>query len=291
MIRSSVNYSNLYLFQIVAKCLSFTQAGSALGITQAAVSHRIKNLEEEVGCKLFVRWVRSITLTPEGSELFDSVSSSFGRVDTVIDEIRNPIPRGEIRVGTSPHFAVNILIPRLGSFIKAYPELTVRLVTSYDSQRFDDESMDLAIVYDLPTIDFYCEELGSEQILPICTLAYAQEHHLLDEGTSLSGVTLIKNSHSSDWQQWLTKQKPPIQECKEFIVDEWTSALVAAQSGLGVAIGRYTAVKEKLETGELVAPFKRVTTDKSYWLVTVPGMENRDKFRLFSDWLKESVFE
>ncbi|MGF1718590.1 LysR substrate-binding domain-containing protein [Vibrio kyushuensis] len=290
MIRTPVNHSNVYLFLSVARTLSFTKTGRLFGITQAAVSHRIKSLEEEVGCTLFVRKPRNIALTPEGNQLFKSVSQSFELVDNVIDDLKNPNPAGTIRIGTSPSFASQVLIPSLPKFIEKHPALDVQIITSSESQRFDDETMDLAIVYSENVEGLYCEEIVRESILPICSREYAKKHNLNNEHPSLTGLTLIRNVNSSNWVQWLAKEERELDNHRSFIVDDFHSTTSAAINGLGIAMGRWILVKDLLKSGDLISPFNAALTDKHYWLVTVNGMEHRPKYRLFSKWIQDEIF-
>ncbi|MGC9401927.1 LysR substrate-binding domain-containing protein [Vibrio genomosp. F10 str. 9ZC157] len=290
MIRASVNHSNVYLFLSVARTLSFTNTGKKFGITQAAVSHRIKSLEEEVGCTLFVRKPRNIALTPEGNQLFKSVSQSFELVDNVIDDLKNPNPTGTIRIGTSPYFASQVLIPNVPKFIERYPDLDVQIITSSESQRFDDETMDLAIVYSEGVEGLYSEELVRESILPICSREYAKKHNLDDEAPSLSGLTVIRNVNSSNWMQWLSEEERELENHRSFVVDDFHSSTSAAINGVGVAMGRWILVRDLLKSGDLVSPFNAALTDKHYWLITVNGMEHRPKYRLFSKWIQDEIF-
>ncbi len=290
MIRAPINHSNVYLFLTTARTLSFTKTGEIFGISQGAVSHRIKSLEEEVCCKLFVRRPRSIALTPEGNQLYSSVSASFELIDNVISDLKSPNPTGEIRIGASPSFASQVLIPNLPKFLDMYPELDVRIVTSNVSKRFDDESMDLAIVYDQAIDDLHSEAIVRESIIPICSQDYANKHGLLEGGGTHSHLTLIKNVNSSNWGQWHSKEDYELKQSRSIVVDDFHSSTSAALNGAGIAIARWILVRDLLMSGELVSPFNAVLTDKHYWLVTVKGMEHRPNYRLFSKWIREEIF-
>ncbi|MCK6264482.1 LysR family transcriptional regulator [Vibrio sp. ZSDE26] len=290
MIRTPINHSNVYLFLSAARTLSFTKTGEIFGITQGAVSHRIKSLEEEVGCKLFVRRPRNIALTPEGSLLFSSVSQSFELVDNVISDLKNPNPTGELRIGASPSFASQVLIPNLPKFLSKYPDLDVRIITSRESKRFDDESMDLAIVYDEAIANLHSEAIVRESIIPVCSHEYAHKNNLLNGRSTIEGLTLIDNVTSTNWKQWSSQECYEIKDNRTIKVDDFHSSTSAAISGVGIAIARWILVKDLLKSGALVSPFNAILTDKHYWLVTVKGMEHRPKYRLFSNWICEEIF-
>ncbi|MGR5065215.1 LysR substrate-binding domain-containing protein [Photobacterium sp. DNB22_13_2] len=290
MLRASANHNNIYLFLATAETLSFTEAGQKFGITQGAVSYRIKQLEDEIGCKLFIRRVRRIALTPEGKQLYDAVSQSYQVIDNVISDLKDPTPCGELRIGASPSFSSRVLIPALPSFLEQYPQMNIRVVTSSISQTFNDESMDVAIVYADRISDFHTEPVIRESILPICSPDYADKHNLSSGIKTLSGLTLIDNVNSSNWMQWLNDGEYTSTDNNRFLVDDFHSALSAASSGIGLAIARWSLVKDLIQSGELIAPYQAILTNKHYWLVSVKGMEHRASYKLFSSWVNNEVF-
>ncbi|MDN3701550.1 LysR substrate-binding domain-containing protein [Vibrio artabrorum] len=290
MLRTSANHNNIYLFLATAETLSFTEAGKKFGITQGAVSYRIKQLEDEIGSKLFIRQIRRIVLTPEGKQLYVAVKHSYKVIDNVISDLKDPTPTGELRIGASPSFASRVLIPALPSFLEQYPQMNVRVVTSSVSQTFNDESMDLAIVYADRVSEFHTEPVIRESIVPICSPAYARKHKLLFTNQTLSELTLIDNVNSSNWMQWLNNSDYVASNNNRFLVDNFHSTLSAATSGIGLAIGRWTLVKDLILSGELVAPYQAVLTNKHYWLVSVRGMEHRASYKLFASWVNSKVF-
>ena len=99
------SFTSLHIFAQIAGCLSFKEAAEALHLTQSALSHRIRKLEQELGFQLFVRQTRRIALTPEGERLYRQVSRHFGSVCHEIEDIRHQALRGSLEIGSTPTFA------------------------------------------------------------------------------------------------------------------------------------------------------------------------------------------
>lgn len=289
MLRTQANHSNIYLFLEAAETLSFTEAGKKFGVSQGAVSYRIKQLEDELHCQLFIRQVRRLSLTPEGKQLYEAVSQSYRDIDNVIADIMDPNPSGELRIGASPSFAARVLIPAIPHFLERHPQMSVRVVTSSVSQTFNNDAMDVAIVYADRVRDFHSESILRESVVPICSPEYAKLHHLSSDNPVLTGLTIIDNVNSSNWVQWVDNSGYQLGDNKRFLVDDFHSTLAAATSGIGVAIARWTLVKDLIESGELVAPYDAILTNKHFWLVSVKGMERRASYQLFAKWMKEEV--
>src|SRR6201991_5163765 len=113
MLRSQVPLNALRAFEASARHLSFTKAGLELHVTQAAVSHQIKSLEEILGVRLFRRLPRGLALTDEGQALLPVLSESFGRIRATLDRFENGHFREVVTVGTVGTFATGWLLDRL----------------------------------------------------------------------------------------------------------------------------------------------------------------------------------
>lgn len=98
-----ISYDHYRIFYYVAKLRSFTKAANALMNNQPNITRAIKNLEGELGCKLFVRSNRSVTLTPEGERLFEHISIAFWHIDSAEKELLldNSLQKGSISIGAS----------------------------------------------------------------------------------------------------------------------------------------------------------------------------------------------
>src|SRR6185312_2962770 len=127
MFGSHLPFSALQAFEAAARHLSFTRAGLELRVTQAAVSHQVKSLEETLGVQLFRRLPRGLALTDEGQALLPTIAESFDRIRATIERFEDGYFREVITVGVVGTFATGWLLPRLKAFETAHPHIDLRL--------------------------------------------------------------------------------------------------------------------------------------------------------------------
>lgn len=286
--------ANMHTFSVVARFLSFTKAGEELCLTQGAVSHRIKNLEKQLGFLLFVRLTRRLQLTAEGARLLATLNDAFGQIYSELDDIRFNELRGELYIGASPSFALAWLMPRLPSFQKLYPNLNVKIRIKASKLDFKYEPVDLAIYYgDEYNPDLHCQRLFSEKLVPVCTPAYAQQFALENGIKQLKDVTFIHCiesletiSPTHEWSTWLKAHALELDtERKQYVFNHGEMAIAAARQGMGVAIGRVEIIQPHIDSGELIAPFPAVDSGLGYDLMCANGQEFRPKYQAFLNWV------
>jgi len=142
---SSVSLSALRAFEAAARHLSFTRAGMELSVTQAAISHQVKGLEERLGLELFRRTPRGLVLTDEGRALMIPVSDSFARLSRALGQFESGRLKEVVTVGAVGTFAVGWLMDRLPDFTLRYPMVDLRLLTNNNKVDLAGESLDYAI--------------------------------------------------------------------------------------------------------------------------------------------------
>jgi len=131
MPRASTN--DLIAFLAVAKARSFTRAAAQLGISQSALSHTVRGLEERLGLRLLTRTTRSVAPTEAGERLLRNVGPRFDEIDAelaALTELREK-PAGNIRITTGEHAAETILWPALAKLLPRYPDIKVELAIDY----------------------------------------------------------------------------------------------------------------------------------------------------------------
>ena len=127
------NVPDLLAFLAVARERSFTRAAAKLGVSQSALSHTIRGLEERLGLRLLTRTTRSVAPTEAGARLFRTVGPRFEEIDAelaALTELREK-PAGTIRITTGEHAAEAILWPALAEFLPRYPDIKVELIVDY----------------------------------------------------------------------------------------------------------------------------------------------------------------
>jgi DNA-binding transcriptional LysR family regulator len=127
------NVPDLLAFLAVARERSFTRAAAKLGVSQSALSHTIRGLEERLGLRLLTRTTRSVAPTEAGARLFRTVGPRFEEIDAelaALTELREK-PAGTIRITTGEHAAEAILWPALAEFLPRYPDIKIELIVDY----------------------------------------------------------------------------------------------------------------------------------------------------------------
>lgn len=138
------NVNDLLAFLAVARARSFTRAAAQMGVSQSALSHTIRGLEERLGLRLLTRTTRSVAPTEAGERLMHAVGPHFDEIDAEIDALSElkEKPSGTIRINSSEHAAETLLWPRLAEFLPHYPDIKVEIWADYTladivAERFD----------------------------------------------------------------------------------------------------------------------------------------------------------
>ncbi|WP_349999108.1 LysR family transcriptional regulator [Stenotrophomonas lacuserhaii] len=138
------NFNDLLTFITVTREGSFTRAAALLGVSQSALSHTMRKLEERLGVRLLTRTTRSIAPTDAGSRLFQSLAPRFEEIDAelaAISESRDT-PVGTIRISAAEHAAVSVLYPKLSKVLAEYSDIKAEITIDYTltdivAQRYD----------------------------------------------------------------------------------------------------------------------------------------------------------
>ncbi|MBY5945495.1 DNA-binding transcriptional regulator DsdC [Photobacterium rosenbergii] len=287
--------SGLHCFLIAADQMSFTRAAEILCLTQSAVSHKIKNLEESLGVKLFIRQPRKLTLTDEGRRLKEVLALNFGDIANELRDLRTLELSGDLNVSVPPTFAQRWLLPRLGSFMEKYPALRFHLRTRNELVDFHTESFDCAIYFgNGKYTGLHVVKLMDESMVPVCSHEYAEQHDLYGNPAKLMSCMLLHDAapwaragKNDEWQYWAQQNGVVLPEAG-CTFDRADLALQAAERGIGVAIGRASFIAEQLQSGRLVTPFMlSVPSPQNYFLVCRKEMATSPRIKAFIDWLGE----
>jgi DNA-binding transcriptional LysR family regulator len=135
---------DLAAFVAIAGERSFTRAAAKLGISQSALSHTVRRLEEGLGVRLLTRTTRSVALTEAGERLIETLRPALDEIDAklaALSQLRET-PGGMVRITTSEHAARTVLWPKVKELLSAYPDLKVELsiegaLTDIVTERFD----------------------------------------------------------------------------------------------------------------------------------------------------------
>lgn len=282
--------NGLRAFEAAARHLSFTLAAQELNVTQTAISHQIRRLEEELGLKLFIRQSRSLALTPEAADYLPGIRAAFQDLRTATDRLlRNGNDR-MLTISTLTSFAVKWLLPRLAPFQEKHPDIDVRITTSTELVDFRRGAVDGAIRYgrgQWPGLR--AEWLMTDLMFPVCSPALLEGPNALKKPEDLARFTLLHTTgYSDDWRFWLTAAGLPTDIVKNpgLTFDLSFMTVQAAVDGIGVAIGHTAYVQDDIAKGRLVAPFDMtLPEDAGYYFVAPHDKANLPKVTAFRDWL------
>lgn len=285
--------NGLRAFEAAARHLSFTEAARELNVTQTAVSHQIRRLEERLGVALFRREHKRLMLTPAAETYLPAVRRAFDELRTATERLLRRDRRRAVTVATIASFAVKWLVPRLAHFHQAHPDIEVRVTTGTALTDFQRDDVDLAIRYGLgrwPGVE--AVPLVREDVFPVCSPALRDGSPGLRHPQDLRQHTLIHLTMApDDWRVWFTAWGiEGIDPARGLSFDLQLSAIQAAVDGLGVMLGRTALVGDDLAAGRLVAPFDLVLpAGAAYYVVTPPETADEPRVRAFRDWLLSEV--
>jgi LysR family transcriptional regulator, glycine cleavage system transcriptional activator len=283
--------NGLRAFESAARHMSFTRAAEELNVTQTAVSHQIRRLEEQLGIALFIRRKRGLELTREAADYLPAIRSAFADLHRATEKLRRADQDARLTVSTTVSLATKWLVSRVAAFQDANPGIEVRITTSTHLVDFRREEVDIAVRYGRGSWPgLRAQWLMAEQIFPVCAPALLTG---LRTPADLAQYTLLHASAArEDWQLWLTAAGLPASMAtrRGMTFDQSFMALQAAMEGLGVAMGRFHLVETDLAAGRLVAPFDVVLPqDAGYYVVAPEGTADSPKIARFRDWLIASA--
>jgi LysR family glycine cleavage system transcriptional activator len=279
----------LRAFDAAGRHQSYSRAGEELGLTHSAVSHRIRDLEQLTGSRLFDREGNRMVPTAEGRRLLAQVRNALGLLESIFGERRSKAA-GRINVSVFPGFASRWLVPRLAAFRAAHPEVELALDLSSHVVELG-RGVDAAVRYGSgtwPGTD--SRKLADETLFPVCAPDYLRAHPLAAPA-DLLGCTLLRYTLYS-WAAWFNAAG--VSACEPQGGPEYSDSsllMEAAAASEGVALARGFAAADALRAGTLVQPFDLEVADElAYWFVTPAGARNA-ALEAFETWLRAAMHE
>jgi LysR family transcriptional regulator, glycine cleavage system transcriptional activator len=288
MSRSLPPLNALRAFEAAARHLSFTAAASELNVTQAAISHQIKALEERLGLKLFRRVGRNLLLSDAAQAYLPEIGAAFDRIAGATRRLHQHDAGGVLSATVLPSFAAKWLLPRLGRFRAAHPEIDLRISSSVETVDLMREDFDIALRAgsgDYPGLR--ADAILSESFFPVCSPALLAGPLPLRAPDDLRHHTLLHDEPRDLWQLWFKMVGiADIDATRGPGFSDSGMLIWAAIEGQGVAIAKGTLAADDLRAGRLVRPFDQsMPADFSYWLVCPEASADRPKIVAFREWL------
>ncbi|MFZ6654504.1 LysR substrate-binding domain-containing protein [Undibacterium sp. TJN19] len=293
-------------FDSAARHRSFTRAAEELHVTQGAVSQQIKGLEEQIGVMLFKRLPRGLALTQEGERLYRVAQKVLRDLEAELHAIQPVAPNKTLLIRASPSFSMMWLMPRLNSFSRLYPEISIRLrgeLFGMSNAIMNQEAIDLLIMYGkLPQqSDQQVTVLMNEYLIPVASADYLQQHASILTATDFASHRLLHDDSPwegapayEEWTSWLRALTKSSDEETDDLGRHGNQfnlsqlAVNAALQGQGLAMARVSLVMDELNRKQLVPVIAQpVLSAAHYFLVINHSTSNRDAVKLFKEWIIE----
>jgi LysR family transcriptional regulator, glycine cleavage system transcriptional activator len=296
MNRHLPNLGGLKTFEAAARHLSFTKAGQELGVTPAAVSYQIRELEAQLGVSLFLRSTRAMQLTDAGHLLGGAMTAAFDGIAQTVARLKEMKGRPRLTVATGPSFAAKWLVPRLHRFLQQNPAADVRVEVTQEIVELGRTGVDIAVRFGHGNYPgMRVDRLFDEVISPVCSPRLAAGDPPLRHPGDLSHHTLIhvdwqtQGATWPDWRMWMRAAGIDSDEPLRGLHFSQTSlAVQAAVDGQGVALSESTLVADDIAAGRLVHPFHvsiRGPAALAYYLVSPPAGAAGSLIGAFRDWI------
>jgi LysR family glycine cleavage system transcriptional activator len=273
--------------------LSFTEAAHELSVTQTAVSHQIKALEDELSTPLFRRTKRHVELTEEGRAWALELGEIFSRLHATNRRLRQAprSKRREITLSIIPSFGSRWLVPRLGKFIDGHADTEVRISASERLVDLAAEGVDLGIRYGFGRYPgLVTEKLADDAWVVVCSPALLTKKRL-KALSDLADHVLLEDDAPDAWARWLAANgvRSPRKGRRTELTDS-SMLIEAALSGQGVGLARFSLAVDELAAGRLVLPFPKarsLPTGLAYYLAAPRESLRRPVVAQFRDWIVE----
>lgn len=284
----------LRAFEAAARHLSFTKAAGELGVTPAAVSHQIRQLEDYLGIPLFRRKTRAVLLTEAGQACLPTLREGFDRLAEAVSILQAVDRAGILNVSVAPSFAGKWLLPRIEGFTARHPEIDVRIAANVALADFRADQVDVAIRFGGGAYPgLATDKLFSESVTPMCSPALLVGDRTLRSPADLKHHTLVHDDSAyvigptPDWRMWLKLfGVVDVDAGRGLRFSHAEHALQAAIDGLGVVLGRRSLAGADLAAGRLVRPFAlSLPIEFAYYLVRPAWGDERPKVAAFRDWI------
>jgi len=275
--RNILSSANLLLiFESAGRCLSFSRAAEELRVSQPAVGHAIKNLEQQLGVRLFDRQHRGVALSRTGKTFFNQVSTSLDDIYRAADALKHSNNQKDVTLSVSTAFATHWLMPRIARFKQYYPSINLRCLTTETDTEFNQQDIDLRIPQaggDWPGCERW--HFTDESVIAVCSKAYLQQAGKIRRPADLLEHNLLhleaNYPQREDWQGWLKYHGVSVGTGGEQLrFNDYSVVLQAALEGQGIALGWLHIVEPLLTQGRLVQALPDVRTTNNPFYILAP---------------------
>ncbi|HEX2562028.1 transcriptional regulator GcvA [Phenylobacterium sp.] len=289
----------LRAFEAAARHLNFSRAADELSVTPGAVSQQIQNLEDYVGAALFKRTPKGLLLTDAAQTALPALREAFDRLAEAASLLTAAVDGRRLTLTAAPSFAAKWLVPRLGKFEDAHPQVDVWLSAGIDLVDLTAGEVDLAIRYGAgryPGMEV--RRLMSETVIPVASPDLMATNPISQPSDLARHVLLHDGSPEPDdscpdWTMWLAARGVKgVDGTRGPRFNQSSLVIEAAANGRGVALAKRTLAQADLDAGRLVAPLQDQTAvDFAYYLVHPKAKGRLPQVKAFIGWIEAEAAE
>jgi len=284
---SQLPLNALRAFEASARHCSFTRAGLELRVTQTAISHQIKALEDALGVTLFKRLPRGLTMTDEGHALLPVLTDAFRRMSATLSQFEEGNYREILTVGVVGTFAIGWLLPRLNGFKEQHPHLDLRLKTNNNRSDILLDGLDFFVRFgDGAWHGTEAFHLMDAPLSPVCAPALQAD---LGTPADLANAELLRSYRMDEWKLWFKAAGMGAPSLRGWMFDSSLTLVEAAARGVGVALVPVAMFSHDIATGRIVQPFDIAVHTGSYWLTRLKSREETPAMTAFREWLVDTT--
>lgn len=280
----------LRTFCVVARHLSFRHAADELFLTPSAVSHQIRNLEQELDLALFQRNPRSVTLTGAGEALLQDVEPLIRQLDEVAARVQTRLRQRAVRMSVQPFFASEMFVPRLPEFASRHPDISIQIDASDHATARHPQNADISIrLFRSAPPNLIADRLFRLRLVPACSPEFRQQWPW-SPGECIAGMPLIVHAQQPTvWQQWSSYSEIPIRDPSNVLrLDSMIAIVRAAERGVGLALVPMPLSDGLFRAGKLVRLVdQELLTRNSYFSVLRSEDQGREEVQALRAWILE----
>ncbi len=288
-------FAALRAFHAAATHDRYRDAAESLGITESAISHQVRKLEDFLHTTLFERTASGARLTETGRRYLEQIDPAIRQIQAATEAILPSGGRHAVRLTLPPSMAATWVIPRLSTLERDHPDIDLQMIPTTRVVDLRRDQVDLAIRHgrgDWPGVE--AEFLLEETAMPVCAPGYLDEPGPAPDPDLFGRVRLVVNgTYPDEWAEWAAAHGlPPPSSDGAITLDATEQVLQVAESGHGMAMGRRPVVDGRLARGTLVAPFGGANpTGAAYYLCSPTELTPTAAARRLARWLREMAAE
>ena len=285
-------FSAVRAFEAAARHLSFKAAAEELCVTQSAVSHQVKSLEDFLGSPLFHRQANTVALTDTGQDYFEDLHSILDHLDDSTRRNRDCETGRALHVHSTPAFATRWLLKNMEAFCSSHPDIELRLTTGIETTNFQTQDVDLLIQYGQRSADgLRTDPFLATTRVPVCSPKLITDAGAVRSPDDLLSYPLLRDDVGDEWHDWFRLAGVDVPEDLHGpVFAHCDLSLSAAEEGLGVALAYEAFIREQVADGRLIRLCRTSTRPKVIYSVTCPqGWERRRKIAAFRSWLFDAT--